>query len=481
MKINWIFLPDKLDSYLDLSLKKLKKTKKQMKNLKKKRSVKNKKSLDIYTSYSIPEILKILKYFKLKYNKLIQIPKKYKSKRLIEEFLRKHKIHNNTTVFTKFSFFEQRGGVQLGAFGREMTTLAQQQRNKVTSGNANINLNNSSNEGTNILSKKFRILEILKYKNEKKINLEDEDKIIKTHLEDITEKLKIIKSDKLEINKKKIKKIDEIKKTNTQEENYEVFLKAYYEYLGSKINEVFKADIKIKEILNKIWNDNNNSTKYEQGIKAIAEFLFDKINRKIEQIIKQPEKSKPIVEKKIFDTMPNFVNLLIIINKITEHDYITHLDDLQGNYKKYEQLKKRENINVQQLSVLEQQIKELENKLEKINAEIKKKNNKKSKRTTRSLDEARAKRDTCLQSIQRMWYNVYDKPSLEGTVNKFDNINDNRRYQTQNQKILDFYNILHNCKPFKETLVAGVLITSPQSRENYEITTPPVPNINDFF
>ena len=125
---------------------------------------------------------------------------------------------------------------------------------------------------------------------------------------------------------------------------------------------------------------------------------------------------------------------------------------------------------------------ELEYKLNEINAEISKKNNnKKSKRTTRSLDEARAKRDTCLQSIKRMWYNVYDKPSLEGTVNKFDNINDDRRYQTQNQKILDFYNILHNCKPFKETLVAGVLIASPQSRENYEITTPPVPILNKFL
>lgn len=475
MKINWIFLPDKLDSYLDLSLKKLKKTKKQMKNLKKKRSVKNKKSLDIYTSYSIPETLKILKYFKLKYNKLIQIPKKYKSKKLIEEFLRKHRISNSTTVFTKFSFFEQRGGAL--KFNRISTALGRgEMRNLLGKKQKASNLieinNTNNNQGNNILSKKLRILEILKQTNETKTDLDKEIKRLKNYLGEITGKLKIIKSEQFDINNKNIKAIDEINNQNPSDEN---LLKAYYEYLGSKINEV-----KDDTIIKKIWKDNDSSGNYVKGITEIADFLFDNIDEKIKLIIKKIDKSKPA--DIIFDkTISNYANLLDNINKITNSTYITNLDDLQDNYKTYEQLKKEENLTVQQLSVSEQQIRELENKLEKINAEIKKKNNKKSKRTTRSLDEARAKRNTCLQSIQRMWFNTYDKPSLEGTVNKFDNINDDRRYQTQNQKILDFYNILHNCKPFKETLVAGVLIASPQSRENYEITTPPVPILNKFL
>ena len=81
-----------------------------------------------------------------------------------------------------------------------------------------------------------------------------------------------------------------------------------------------------------------------------------------------------------------------------------------------------------------------------------------------------------------MWYNNYNGFNFKELDNKFEGEINPLKYVNEEGRIIDFYNILHNCDPFSKSLVAGVAISG---KPNILITdidsTTPSRNISNIL
>ena len=86
----------------------------------------------------------------------------------------------------------------------------------------------------------------------------------------------------------------------------------------------------------------------------------------------------------------------------------------------------------------------------------------------------------CYKSIEKLWYNNYNSPSLEATIEIVDGDKNELKYNNEKEKVLDFYSVLNNCSPLKNTLVAGIAIAPKSSLSQLTSRIDP-PQINSIF
>ena len=135
---------------------------------------------------------------------------------------------------------------------------------------------------------------------------------------------------------------------------------------------------------------------------------------------------------------------------------------------------------LEHVKVNENSVKELKKKINILTDRVDKLNKKIT--IQRTSENKKISSDKCYKSINRLWYNNYNGFNFKELDNKFEGEINPLKYVNEEGRIIDFYNILHNCDPFSKSLVAGVAISG---KPNILITdidsTTPSRNISNIL